>query len=224
MAADPHAHEAAARQRIVSHMNADHQDSVRRYLEHYCNVSSFAARNARLVGMSLGSMSIQAAGHRYNIPLEPPMQSWREARERVIKMDQDAVTALRRSDITVKTYTRPRGFHAVVFTVCSLTYVLVSRRANALPGSYIHDYILKYVPALASFTAKVQPIILVLMIVIHVFESSIMARKLGKHNVPFGGGLWWCWITSCFIEGFGALQRVDALVRKGRLEKEKAKH
>lgn len=222
--ADPAAQEAAAKQRIVSHMNADHQDSIVRYVEHYCKVSSLAARNARLVDITLGSMSIEAAGKKFSVPLEPPMQSWREARERLVQMDKETLAGLGRSDITVKQYTRPRGAHAVVFTVCALTYVLVSRRANALPGSFIYDHVLSYSPGFASFVAQVQPIVLALMVGIHVVEASVMARRLQRHNVAPLSGLWWQWIASCFIEGFGALQRVDALVQQGRREKEKQQH
>ncbi|GME41615.1 hypothetical protein GTA08_BOTSDO00509 [Neofusicoccum parvum] len=222
--ADPAAQEAAAKQRIISHMNADHQDSIVRYVEHYCKVSALAARKARLVDMNLGSMSVDAAGKKYTVPLEPPMQSWREARERLVQMDKDALAALGRSDITVKQYTRPRGAHAVVFAVCALTYVLVSRRANALPGSFIYDHVLKHAPGFAAFTAQVQPIVLALMVGIHVVESSVMARRLQRHNVALLSGLWWKWVASCFIEGFGALQRVDALVQEGRREKDKQKH
>lgn len=178
-----------------------------RYVEHFCSVSSFAARKARLIDMSLGSMSIDVSGKQYTIPLEPPMQSWREARERVIQMDKDCLAALGRSDITIKQYTRPRGAHAVIFTVCALTYVLVSRRANALPGSLIYDHVLKYAPGLASFTAQVQPAVLALMVAIHVVEASIMARRLQRHNVALLSGLWWKWVASSSIEGFGALQR-----------------
>ncbi|OMP85471.1 hypothetical protein BK809_0004141 [Diplodia seriata] len=222
--ADAAAQEAAAKRRIVSHMNADHQDSIARYLEHYCNVSSFAARRARLTDLSLGSMSIGAAGKNFTIPLEPPMQSWREARERVIQMDRDCLAGLGRSDITVRQYTRPRGAHAVIFVVCALTYVLVSRRANALPGSFIYDHVLSYSPGFAAFVARVQPLVLALMIAIHVVEASIMARRLQRHNVAQLSGLWWQWVASSFIEGFGALQRVDALVQQGRREKDKQKH
>ncbi|KAF4542999.1 protein of unknown function DUF2470 [Lasiodiplodia theobromae] len=216
--------EAAAKQRIVSHMNADHQDSIARYVEHYCKASSFTASKARLSDISLGSMSVDAAGRQFTIPLEPPMQSWREARERLVQMDRDCLVGLGRSDITVKQYTRPRGAHAVVFVVCALTYVLVSRRANALPGSFIYDHVLSYSPGFAAFVAQVQPVVLALMIGIHVVEASIMARRLQRHNVAQLSGLWWQWVASCFIEGFGALQRVDALVQQARREKEKQKH
>lgn len=180
---------------------------IARYLEHYCKASSFAASRARLTDISLGSMSIEAGGRKFTIPLEPPMQSWREARERLVQMDKNCLDGLGRSDITVKQYTRPRGAHAVIFVVCALTYVLVSRWANALPGSFIYDHVLSYSPGFAGFVAQVQPAVLALMIGIHVVEASIMARRLQRHNVAQLSGLWWQWVASCFIEGFGALQR-----------------
>ncbi|EKG10996.1 protein of unknown function DUF2470 [Macrophomina phaseolina MS6] len=222
--AAPAAQEAAAKQRVISHMNADHQDSIVRYAEHYCKLSSFAARKARLADITLGSMCVEAAGKKYTIPLEPPMQSWREARERLVQMDKDALAGLGRSDITVKQYTRPRGAHAVVFTVCALTYVLVSRRANAQPGSFIYDHVLSYSPGFASFVAQVQPLVLAFLVGIHALETAILARRLQRHNVSAFSRLWWQWIASCLIEGFGSLERFGALVQQGRHEKEKQKH
>lgn len=45
---DPAAAELAAKTRIITHMNNDHQDSLVRYLEAYHNLSSFTARNAKI--------------------------------------------------------------------------------------------------------------------------------------------------------------------------------
>ncbi|KAK8200352.1 hypothetical protein IWZ00DRAFT_42528 [Phyllosticta capitalensis] len=222
--ADSQSQDAAAKQRVLSHMNADHHDSVCRYLEYFCGVSSFKARNARLADMSLESMTIATSGKHHIIPLDPPMKSWREARERLVKMDKDAVIGLGRSDVSVKKYTRPRGLHAFVFTVCLLSFILVSRRANALPGSFIYDNVLGHAPGFAAFVATMQPIVLWFLVVCHGVECFILARKLKKYNVPFLGGVWWQWMASCVIEGFGTLQRVEALAREERLAKEKAKH
>ncbi|KAJ9649305.1 hypothetical protein H2201_004313 [Coniosporium apollinis] len=211
--------ERAMQQRIVTHMNADHRDSVVRYLEHYKGLSSFTARNARLEKMDLDSLGINCAGKLYTIPLDPPLSSLKEARERVVQMDKDAIAGLGRSEVTIKEYRAPRGFHAVVFGLCLFTYIAFSRRQNVLPGSLVYDYLLKYVPG-SGYFASIQPAVLWLMVGIHLAEAVVMARRLGKHSVPLGSRLWWTWVVSCFVDGYGSFQRLDALVR----EKAKQKH
>jgi len=206
--------DAAAKQRVIPHMNADHQDSIVRYLEHLLNVSSFAARNARIEDMTLNSVTVRSNSKRYVIPLEPPMDSWRDARERLVRMDKDAIQALGRSDITVKEYRRPRGFHAVVFVACALTFAAFCRMSNFLPGSYLYEVVLKHFPGFASFCAKIQPILFYTMFAVHAGEAITMAKtRLRKHSVPVASRLWWTWVLSTLIEGVGAFQRFDAIVK-----------
>lgn len=214
--------DAAAKQRIIPHMNADHQDSVVRYLEHLLNVPSFVARNARIEDMTLDSITIRSSGKRYLVPLEPPMDSWRDARERLVRMDKDAIQALGRSDITVKEYRRARGFLAVIFVTCAVTFAGFCRKSNFLPGSYLYE-VLKYFPGFASFCVKIQPIFFYTMVALHAGEAITMANtRLRKHSVPLACRLWWAWVLSTFIEGVGAFQRFDAIVKAK--EKEIKKH
>lgn len=179
-----------------------------RYAQHYCHTSSFAARNARILDVSLDSLVLDADGTRHRIPLEPPMESWRDARERMVKMDREATVALSKSDITIKEYRSPKGFQAVVFVAGLLTFALLSRRQNCYPGSFIHDNLLRYVPAFATFTAKVRPWVLYPMLAIHIAEAVTMARsRLDKHTVPMLSRLWFTWTISTLIEGVGSFWR-----------------
>ncbi|OCL13978.1 putative integral membrane protein [Glonium stellatum] len=220
-----HSQDAVVKQRIIPHMNADHQDSIVRYLEHLLNVSSFLARNARIEDMTLDSITVRSSGKRYLIPLEPPMDSWRDARERLVRMDKDAIEALGRSDITVKEYKRPEGFLGVVFVTCAATFVAFCRKANFLPGSFLYEVVLKHVPWFASFCAKIQPVLFYTMVAIHVGEVIKMVNtRLRKHSVPVACRLWWMWVLSAFIEGFGAFKRFDAIVKAKTAEKETKKH
>ena len=124
------AKDAAMKQRIITHMNTDHQDSLIRYLEHFHCVSSFSARNAHLEDITFSSLTIKSSGRNYTIPIKPPMTAWSEARPRVVAMDAEAVEALARSNITVKKYVKPYGFMLVVYIACLLTFIGFSRRAN----------------------------------------------------------------------------------------------
>ncbi len=125
-------------------------------------------------------------------------------------MDNAAASALSRSTIAVREYRRPKGFHAVVFTVCFLTFATFCRRQNILPGSYLYEGVLKYVPSFANFMATVQPFVFYGMLVIHVTEVYFMhKRRLQKHTVVPLSRVWWLWTLSTFIEGVGAFQRYD---------------
>ena len=138
------------------------------------------------------------------------MDSWRDARERLVRMDKDAIQALGRSDITVKQYRRPRGFHAVVFVTCAVTFAAFCRKSNFFPGSYLYEVLLKYFPRFASFCAKIQPILFYTMVALHAGEAITMANtRLRKHSVPVACRLWWAWVLSTFIEGVCAFQRYD---------------
>lgn len=209
-------------QRVISHMNKDHQDSISRYLQHYSKVSASLARHAKLVDITFDSMTIVANNTaRYHIDIQPPMGSWSEVRARMVAMDQEALRGLGKSDITVKEYRRPRGFMAVVFVATATTFVCFSRRSNFVPGSFLYDTVLKYVPKFAQFCYNIQPPLIVLMVTIHASEAIHMERsRLEKHNLSRLSKLWWQWLLSTFIEGVGAFVRFDRIVKEEKERKE----
>lgn len=217
-----------AKQRIISHMNADHQDSVRvrrtregvstsiltdrlkliRYLEHYAKVSRLRSPSAELKDVDLTKMTISAGGRPYNIPFSPPLSSFKEVRERVVQMDQESIKALDRSPVTIKEYLPPKKpVHVITFTTCLLVFLMYSRKENLLPGSGPYETIFKHIPQFAAFSAKLRPLVLYPMLVIHVTETFFMTMKLEKHSVPLLSTVWWSWVLSNFIEGVGAFQR-----------------
>lgn len=163
-------------------------------------------------------------GKRYSIPLDPPMTDWKEARERMVRMDREAVTGLGRSDITVKEYRPPKGFHAVVFFASLATFLTLFTRRNLVPGSLLYEYLLRHVPSFATFLYKIQPLVFYPMLAIHLSEAFYMGTtRLSKHSIPRLSRLWWTWLVSNFIEGYGAFQRLDRIVNEKRAEKEKQK-
>ncbi|KAI4141664.1 MAG: hypothetical protein L6R39_005239 [Caloplaca ligustica] len=143
---DQSTEDEAAKERIIKHMNSDHQDSLIRYLEHFCHLSSFSARNAKLERVTLDSLSISTGnGNSYLFPIQPAMNAWSEARARFADLDAQALEGLGRSDITVKKYRKPTGFMAVVFAAVLLTYIAFSRRSNFQPGSSLYNMLLGHV-------------------------------------------------------------------------------
>ncbi|KAI4162122.1 MAG: hypothetical protein LQ342_004292 [Letrouitia transgressa] len=216
----------AAKDRIIKHMNKDHQDSLVRYLEHFCHLSSFSARNAKLEAVALDSLTISCNGtERHTVPIQPPMNAWSDARSRFAALDAEAVAGLDRSDITVKKYKRPRGWMAawlVYVTVCTCSF---STRANFLPGSMLYDFVLGHVDGFARFCYTVQPLVLSTIVICHSAEAVYMDQsRLQKHSVPRFGSLWWKWMASALTEGFPSFRRFDSVVKEEKERKANAKH
>lgn len=212
--------------RIITHMNADHADTLSRLLQHYARVPASSASPATLKAMSLSSLTITS---RHNTPhpirLSPPLQSYSEARTRLIEMDNEARDALGLSDITVTMYRPPTGFYLVVFFAAGLTMLTFSRRSNFLPRSLLYDGLLHYVPRFAGFCHMIQPLLLPVVLAIHFAEAARMATsRLRRHGVRRDGRLWWVWVASTFVEGYGAFMRFDDIVREERERKEKKGH
>ena len=220
--------EAIAKARIIAHMNKDHSDSLIRYLQHYTGFSLSAARNARLIDITFEDMTIASptAYHVYTntIRLNPPLSAWSEARARLVEMDGEARWALGCSDITVKKYIPPSGFMAVVVAVVVWTFATFSRRSNFLPGSYYYSAFFQHVPRFAKLCYMLQPFVLS-TIPIHCAEAYYLAKyRLEKHTVPTFSSLWWKWMISDFVEGYGTLHRFDLHVEEERIKKEQQKH
>src|SRR5205814_80761 len=67
--------QAAGKERIISHMNKDHQDSLMRYLQVYCHVSAADASSAQMSDITRTEMAITSNRIGYVVPLEPPLES-----------------------------------------------------------------------------------------------------------------------------------------------------
>ncbi len=223
--AEPAAEEAASKQRIINYMNNGHQDSLIRYLEHFCHLSSFSARHAQLVDVTFDCLTLKTSGGTsFQIPIAPAMDSWADARSRVVAMDDEASASLKRSNITVKKYARPTGFMAIVFTAVVSTLAVYSKRSNFQAGSLPYDNVWVYTPGFAQWSCKIQPVILYMMIIIHASEAVYMILgRLRKHTVPTFSKLWWKWALSTFFEGVGAFIRFDGIVKEEENKKEKVK-
>ncbi|KAH0363578.1 hypothetical protein KCU65_g7322, partial [Aureobasidium melanogenum] len=214
--------DAAAKARIITHMNADHHDSVIRYLENYHHLPGYQAYKGKISDVSFEYIAFECAGMNYRTPLDPPMSSFREARERLVQMDKECIEALDRSDITIKEFIAPTGLYLVLFVIVSTTLVAFRTRTNFEPGTFISAVVPK---SFARFCWTIQPLIWYGMLVIHGAETWNMARgRLRKHNVNIRSRVWWLWIATTFIEGVGAYNRFDKMVQKKRAEKDKQKH
>lgn len=207
-------------------------DSLRRYLEAYHSLSSFSARNARLTHITLSSLTLSTSANTsgsssYTIPLDPPLKSWSEARERLVSMDKLCLEKLDRSPITLTTYIPPRGFHLLLGVLTIATLITFSSPTHLIPHQHSRLFgpLPIYMPGWFSFLHFMQKPVLYFMIIVHGGESYWMARtRLRRHSVPVGSALWWKWVVGTFLEGFGNFERVDGWVGRERERREKAKH
>ena len=136
------------------------------------------------------------------------MSNFKETRERLITMDQECLTGLGRSTITLKEYRPPKSLvHIITFIASLLNFLILSRKENLLPGSISYEAIFKHLPKFASFVISIRLLVLYPTLAIHATEVFFMTQKLQNHSVPLLSTLWWAWIISNFIEGFGAFQR-----------------
>ncbi|KAF3050508.1 hypothetical protein E8E11_007828 [Didymella keratinophila] len=224
--ASPEAQEAAAKHRIIKHMNADHHDSIRRYVEAYAAKSPRQSHDAQMTDIDLNQMVFTVGGQTSTVTFDPPMKSLREARERLVQMDKATLQILGRSDITITRYIPPyvKLGHLFNFTQCMLVYLLLPRGTNFRPGSLLHDNLLYMAPAFASFVLQVRWIVLPIMLAIHITESFVMANKVKRHGLSSADVVWWQWVGSSFVEGVTAFWRLDAMIAEKQREKDAKKH
>ena len=225
--ADQAAKDAVAKGRIIKHLNADHQQSLSYYLQHYKKLSASAASKPLIGDITFDALTIESAdGRSHVIPFNPPMKSWSEARQRTVDMDREARAALEISHIRITEYEPPASIaHLTVFGLCLFTFGIFVTRSRIVPGTLFYDKVLPWWPGGPEWFLWISRVIALPVLCIHLGEAYWLDKsRLRKHGVERGTALWYKWISSCFIEGFGCFQRSDATVKRKTLEAEKAKH
>jgi len=226
--ADP-AKEAATKQRIITHMNNDHAESLSLYAQHYLQLSPRASQHAQLKDITLNGMTIlTSSGQTHTIPFNPPMSSFADARPRVVEMDQASRRALGISSIKVDRYIPPTSpLHIFVFLVGGFMFsqFALYRYLNPSSAPFYYNTILSYFPGGAETFKWLVRTLAIPVLLIHFGEAYMMDRtRLRRFNVPRGSALWWKWVVSCFIEGYGCWVRIDKEVRRKEKEADKAAH
>jgi hypothetical protein len=219
--------DAAAKDRIIKHLNADHQKSLSYYLQHYKELSARAASKPLARDITFEALTIESVdGKSHTIPFNPPMKSWSEARMRTVEMDREARAALDISPISITAYEPPKSpAHLTVFGLCVFTFVVFVIRNRIVEGTWFYDNVLPWYPGGPKWFLWIAKVIALPVLGIHLGEAYWLDRsRLRKHGVERGTALWYKWIASCFIEGMGCFQRIDATVKRKTLEAEKAKH
>ncbi|KAH8152820.1 uncharacterized protein LAJ45_03046 [Morchella importuna] len=209
--------DAATKQRIITHMNTDHSSSLSDFLQHYSRLPPSLAATAELVDISLTQLTISSrssptATTTTYIPIRPtPMETYTDARDRMVYMHHEALEGLGKSPIVIDFYVPPR--------------TLVHFRSNFEPGAAIHDYLFFALPTLAALFARFHYECLFLMVLVHVAETVHMVRsRLWRHQTPRFERAWWMWVLGTYLEGFGSFLRFDEAVEGVRAKRAKATH
>ncbi|KAF2740923.1 integral membrane protein-like protein [Polyplosphaeria fusca] len=179
-----------------------------------------------MTDITLTDMKFEYGGAKPTIHFDPPLASFREARERLVQMDQEALKALGLSDIRITNFIPPYAdaLSLVNFSVCILTWAAFGRPANFQPGSLLFDSLLFRFPAFASFCSTIQPFLFPIMALIHAYEVTLMMTKLERHSLLMDSWQWWAWVGSCFVEGWTSFKRLNGLISEKTREKESKKH
>ncbi|KAG0646064.1 hypothetical protein D0Z07_8171 [Hyphodiscus hymeniophilus] len=212
--------------RIIQHLNKDHQESLSLYLQHYKSLPASASSNPLVTDISFDALTISAKGKTYSIPFDPPMKSWADARERTVDMDRASRAGLGLSSIKITAYEPPRGpIQIGLFVLCLFTLLVNLAPGWFAAGTWFHDTVLPWFPGGPEWFAWAARVAVLPMQVAHFGEAYLLDRtRLRKYGVERGSALWWKWIVSCSFEGFGCFQRIDGEVRRKTLEADKNKH
>ena len=193
-----------------------------RYLEHYIKVPSWTAYDARMTDINLDSMSFSCGGKTHRIPLDPPMNSYRDARERAVQMDKESLAGLKRSDITVNEFLPPKGLYLAGFLIVATTFLAYSQRWWFAEGAVVERVL---GPGFARFSWTIQPYLIAFMLVVHSAEAAyFIPNRLVKHSVNPRSVIFWQWLGTTFIEGVGSFNRFDKYIARKQEEKAKLKH
>lgn len=190
-----------------------------RYLQHYNSLSSVTAYDGKMLDITLEDLTLSCHGKTYRLPLDPPLKSYREARERVVELDKECRKALGQSDVTVTEYIPPAGLLATPFFAVLATFLAYSQRWWFAEGQFVESILGS---TFARFSWNIQPKLIGFMLLVHGVEMIYLAAvKLPRHSVNIRAFLWWKWTASTFIEGQFAYKRFDAHVKAQR---EKQRH
>ena len=176
-----------------------------RYLEFYHGVSSYSAYSGSISDISLDKLTLSCGGRSFATKLTPPMTSFRDARERLVEMDQVCNAGLGRSDITIKEFPPLKGINLLLNCTAAMTLIAFSLRSNFAATGIIA----RLVPeAFRQFCWTTQPYVFYGILLIHTTEVIYLVRsRLAKHNINVRDTLFWRWAGDCFLEGVGAFDR-----------------
>jgi Protein of unknown function (DUF2470) len=217
-------------------MNADHGDSLGRYLAHFGRVWAISARRPKLIRLNRADMTIASTGPvgtessrglHTTITFEPELaEGLTDARQRLIDMDREATRELKRRDFTVRKYAWPKGWVWGWWGFVAVAWVVFIRRQNFFEGAYFFEGVLRWLPKNYIVWLRAwQPRIRLVMLGLHALETmEMISGKMRSYNVDLFSEVWWAWTLSVWFEGFTVWDRLDAVVKEEQETKKRTMH
>lgn len=182
------------------------------YLEYYTNTKA-RPQDLVMTGITNSGMDIDIVGKKgerrtVHIPLDPPLESAKEARQRLVNMTWEAIEGLGLSRYQVDRYVLTLGQLVAVFGSLFMYYLFLAPRAY-VPYVSLIDGIQ---PFYRLFCISLPPFL-------HTLENQLlMVPLLDKHRVH--GRLRAKWIFACLMSGGPAVKSFKSLVaqEKERLD------
>ena len=206
--------------RVLTHMNADHHLSLRLFLQHYNHVPSSGTNTAKMLDVTTEHMIISSTYGRHVVQFEPPMKSFSEARERLADMHNLCLRELDLSDVVVRRYAPPdRLWQWMLSGLVVLIFSTFPFRESLRPesGSVVAKIwsVGGMAPWLARLSYTLAPVTLGFVAIVHSGEAVwFINRRLKRHWVEAGTVAWWCWVVDVLVEGIGCLSRFDRVVKR----------
>jgi len=229
--------DAAVQQRIIRHMNADHQNALSAFAQYYAKVSSSNATGAYMTNINLSSLTLSVPllhqpdnpmdqksttkheAQSVTIILDPPMKSYRDARERMASMAKEACAACGVSEYVINKYSAPRFINIVIGCAFLFGLFAFSSSEHFARGHWIRKYGLLNIAVFADFLKKYNKQVGLFVVSVHLTEVAIFWRtRIWKYHMKSGKARA-LWSVDCFLEGFGAFKRFDEMVVKAKNHK-----
>ncbi|KAM4060084.1 hypothetical protein HRG_002305 [Hirsutella rhossiliensis] len=135
-------------------------------------------------------------------------------------MDSTARKHLGISDVFLTTYLPPRPLDLFIFASVVFYFACVATLPWLAPATSAWNTIDAVFPGGVEWYRWLVRSLFLPVVGLHAVESFLFDRKLRRHGVDRWTGLWWLWVSSCFMEGVMAFKRVDDHVAQKRASKE----
>lgn len=220
----------AVKARIMGHMNKDHSLSLFDYLNYYLHRDfdpDHPQSHVEMVDITNTSVTLKYS-HKDSpneqvaiIPINPPMDSLRDARGALVDMAREAATARGFATHRISEFVAPWASKSALHDILVFATVLVAIVPPLRSAVFGSIGGLLGIPAdggpffggIVSFLEKFPLLPAIITYVGHTAEAFfILKPQVTKYRVPYPQRTYW--YLANFFEGFPALQRFNRLVRK----------
>ncbi|MCJ1402707.1 hypothetical protein MMC11_005928 [Xylographa trunciseda] len=220
-------------QQLLKHINTTHPETLARFLEHYA--TAFDAQRPRLIAITPSSLTIAYTNgtassfilhSTKSIPLSPPLPSLsiHDVEARLLAMDAECEAAIERggrSEVALTEYRAPRGLELAAAVFIASVMGAYGVEKFGAKGWRISE-LLGLGERWGGRYKWGLGVTFWVVVVLHVGENAgILLPLLWKYNVKVGTGLWWRWVGSHWVEGWGAIMRLKGMVREAEARRVK---